>query len=98
MFPERIDGKIAYVHRIDPAIQIDYFESIEEMLAPESWRDYGSRVDASTVLRGSGLCLPAGMVRTARATVRLLRPRATPARPSPGSASRGSSRSWAGIP
>jgi predicted GH43/DUF377 family glycosyl hydrolase len=52
IFPERIGGRIAYVHRILPAIQIDYFESFDAMLDPKTWKDYAARVDGSTVLRG----------------------------------------------
>ena len=29
LFPERIHGKVAFVHRVSPNIQIDYFDSIE---------------------------------------------------------------------
>ena len=53
IFPERIDGKIGYVHRIDPDIQIDYFDTFEELLDPDSWSDYENRVEASTVLRAA---------------------------------------------
>lgn len=51
IFPERIDGKIAFVHRIDPSIQIDYFESFGHLLNPESWDNYEEKVESSTVLR-----------------------------------------------
>ncbi len=53
IFPERIGGKIAYVHRIVPSVQIDYFDSLRDLLDPESWKDYGRHVDRSTVLRGA---------------------------------------------
>ena len=51
IFPERINGKIAYVHRVVPNIQIDYFNSFEEMLNPRNWEDYEYRVEDSTVMR-----------------------------------------------
>lgn len=53
IFPERIQGKIAYVHRIDPNIQIDYFDSFEELLDPAGWKNYRDRVEAATVLRAA---------------------------------------------
>jgi predicted GH43/DUF377 family glycosyl hydrolase len=52
IFPERISGKVAYMHRVPPSIQIDYFDSIEALLRPESWQGYETRVDQQTVLRG----------------------------------------------
>lgn len=39
-FPERIDGKIAYVHRFEPNIQIDYFTGFDRLLSKEFWSDY----------------------------------------------------------
>lgn len=53
IFPQRIGGKIAYVHRVSPNIQIDYFDSFEELLDPRNWADYEQRVEASTVLRAA---------------------------------------------
>ena len=53
IFPERIGGRIGYVHRIDPNIQIDYFDSFEELLDPASWGDYRDRVEDATVLRAA---------------------------------------------
>ena len=49
IFPERVDGKIAYMHRIEPNIQIDYFDSFEDMLSPDSWKAYDA--EKSTVLK-----------------------------------------------
>lgn len=55
IFPERIDGKIAYMHRIEPNIQLDYFDSFEQLLDPESWEGYRERMEKQTVLRtGTG--------------------------------------------
>jgi predicted GH43/DUF377 family glycosyl hydrolase len=51
IFPERIDGRIALVHRIEPCIQIDYFDSFDQLLNPQQWSDYMSRIEQSTVLR-----------------------------------------------
>lgn len=52
-FPERIHGKIAFVHRVEPNIQIDYFDSFEQLLDPRSWEGYRARVESSTVLRAA---------------------------------------------
>jgi len=52
IFPKRIGGKIAYMHRVPPAMQLDFFESMEELLAPASWDGYGARREKSTVIRG----------------------------------------------
>ncbi len=52
IFPRRIGGRIAYVHRVPPGIQVDYFDCIETLMAPESWEGYGNRLEQSTVLRG----------------------------------------------
>lgn len=52
IFPERINGKIALVHRIIPNIQIDYFDTIEEMTNQEFWDNYTpEQAEKSTVMR-----------------------------------------------
>ena len=51
IFPKRIKGQIAYVHRIDPSIQIDYFDSFEALLDPRSWAGYEQRVQQQVVLK-----------------------------------------------
>lgn len=51
IFPERINGKVAFVHRIEPNIQIDYFDSVSDLLDPRSWDGYEKKVESSTVLR-----------------------------------------------
>lgn len=53
IFPQRIGGKIAFVHRVSPNIQIDYFDSFEALLDLRNWADYEGRVEASTVLRAA---------------------------------------------
>ena len=50
IFPERINGKIAYVHRIEPSIQIDYFDTMEELLSRERWTNYESRMSNSIAM------------------------------------------------
>jgi len=52
IFPERIGGRIAYMHRIDGKIQLDYFASVEAMLNLASWRGYRDRVQAQTMMAG----------------------------------------------
>lgn len=53
LFPERIGGKIALVHRVEPNIQIDYFDRFEDMLDPASWLGYAQRIEKSNVLRAA---------------------------------------------
>jgi predicted GH43/DUF377 family glycosyl hydrolase len=52
IFPRRIDGKVAFVHRVPPAIQIDFFDSIGAIFLPESWDGYGERLEHSNVIHG----------------------------------------------
>lgn len=52
IFPRRIGSKIAYVHRVPPTIQVDYFDSIEAILIPENWHGYQQRLERSTILAG----------------------------------------------
>lgn len=51
IFPERINGKIAYMHRIDPSIQLDYFESFADLLSVDAWSDYKGRIKNSTIMK-----------------------------------------------
>jgi predicted GH43/DUF377 family glycosyl hydrolase len=52
IFPERINGKIALVHRIVPNIQIEYFDTIENMVDTKFWENYTEEdTELSTVLR-----------------------------------------------
>lgn len=51
IFPERINGKIAYMHRIDPSIQIDYFDSFEDLLSIDTWSNYNNKVKTSTIMK-----------------------------------------------
>lgn len=53
IFPERIQGKIALVHRVEPSIQIDYFDTFTDMLDPRNWENYVARVEGSTMLRAA---------------------------------------------
>ena len=51
IFPERINGKIAYLHRVEPSIQLDYFESFDELLSINSWENYQNKVETSTIMK-----------------------------------------------
>ena len=51
IFPERINGKIAYLHRVEPSIQLDYFESFDQLLSINSWEDYEKRIETSTIMK-----------------------------------------------
>lgn len=51
-FPERINGKIALLHRIPPNIQIVYFDDIEDMLGRNAsyWDQYFTESNKYTLL------------------------------------------------
>jgi len=51
IFPERIGGKIAYLHRVEPNIQLDYFDSFDQLLSTDSWEGYEHKVEASTIMK-----------------------------------------------
>lgn len=51
ILPERVNGKIVYIHRIEPDIQVDYFDSIETLLHEESWENYQGSVKESTIMK-----------------------------------------------
>lgn len=51
IFPERIGGKIAYLHRVEPSIQLDYFDSFDQLLSTKSWEGYEHKVEASTIMK-----------------------------------------------
>ena len=53
IFPKRINGKIAMLHRVVPNIQIIYFDSIEEFHHPQNgtWEKHLENLDEHTVMR-----------------------------------------------
>ena len=51
ILPERINGKIVYIHRIEPNIQIDYFDSFDEMIDPEYWNHYDEKIHEQVVMK-----------------------------------------------
>ncbi len=52
-FPERINGKIALLHRIPPDIQIVYFEDMEEALKADEnfWSQYSESIEDHKILK-----------------------------------------------
>lgn len=48
---ERIDGKVVYIHRAGHEIQLDYFNSINDLVSEESWFGYENRVKAHTIMK-----------------------------------------------
>lgn len=52
ILPERVNGKIVYIHRIEPDIQIDCFDSFEDMLKPEYWANYNEKKHDKVVIKG----------------------------------------------
>ncbi len=53
IFPKRINGKIAMLHRVVPNIQIIYFDSIDEFHNPLEgvWEDHLANLEEHTVMR-----------------------------------------------
>lgn len=52
-FPERINGRIALIHRIPPDIQIVYFDDMEEVVKPDGnfWSQYSESIEDHTILK-----------------------------------------------
>lgn len=55
IFPERIDGKVGYIHRIEPNIQLAYFENIDHLIQPEKnyWSAHMESLADHTILTRS---------------------------------------------
>ena len=51
ILPERINGKIVYIHRIEPNIQIDYFDTFEDMLDSDYWDHYEEKIHEQVVIK-----------------------------------------------
>ena len=53
IFPEKINGKVAFLHRIEPDIQLAYFDDLDHLLSPEEtyWRSHLEDLDKHTILR-----------------------------------------------
>ncbi len=54
LFPGPVDGKVAFMHRIEPNIQIALFEDLDHFLQPEPeyWERHLANLDDHTVLYG----------------------------------------------
>jgi predicted GH43/DUF377 family glycosyl hydrolase len=52
IFSEKINGKVAYLHRIEPNIQLALFEELEHFINPEKnyWPDHLKNLDKYTVM------------------------------------------------
>ncbi|MDR1093434.1 MAG: hypothetical protein LBL66_04725 [Clostridiales bacterium] len=50
-FPERINGKIVLVHRVEPEIQMDFFDSIEGALDQRFWDKYKTNIKNSIKIK-----------------------------------------------
>ncbi len=53
IFPDRISGRVAMLHRVEPDIQIVYFDDLESLMHPDEafWRDYRAKLDDFVVMR-----------------------------------------------
>ena len=52
IFPERIAGKIALLHRLESKIQIAYFDSISDLQkSKDFWKSYGEHLNDYEVIR-----------------------------------------------
>ena len=58
IFPRRIDGRLAMLHRIPPDVQLIYFDSLEQLFQPPAslWTEHMETIDKHVVMspRGSG--------------------------------------------
>jgi predicted GH43/DUF377 family glycosyl hydrolase len=52
IFPEKIDGKMVFIHRIAPNIQIALFDNMQHFLTPEAnyWQHHLDNIDKHTIL------------------------------------------------
>ncbi len=52
-FPKRIDGKIVLLHRIEPNIQLAYFDNLDNVFNPpkEYWKENMANIDKFTLLK-----------------------------------------------
>ncbi len=52
LFPEEVNGKIVFMHRIEPNIQLAYFDSIEHFMDPGKnfWKNHLEELDKHTIM------------------------------------------------
>jgi predicted GH43/DUF377 family glycosyl hydrolase len=54
IFPERIDGKIALLHRLESKVQIAYFDGLQSLIeSGEFWDEYLKDIDRHELMRGA---------------------------------------------
>lgn len=51
LFPEKVQGKYAMLHRLDPDIQIVYFNDFFELKNKEFWEEYFSNIENKIVMQ-----------------------------------------------
>lgn len=51
ILPRRVNGKIAYIHRMEPDIQIDYFDQMSDLFDPAYWEGYQERVHNRVLIK-----------------------------------------------
>ena len=52
LFPEKVKGKIAMLHRLDSKIQIAYFDNIDAIINSDKfWREYVAHFDDFEIIR-----------------------------------------------
>ena len=52
IFPEKINGKVAFLHRIEPNIQLAYFDDLDNLLSPGEtyWEAHMENLDNHSIL------------------------------------------------
>jgi len=54
IFPERIDGKIALLHRLESKVQIAYFDGLQSLIeSGDFWDEYLKDIDRHELMRGT---------------------------------------------
>jgi predicted GH43/DUF377 family glycosyl hydrolase len=51
LFPRKFGGKYAMLHRLEPDIQIVYFDDFSDLTSREFWEDYLSNLESHVVMR-----------------------------------------------
>jgi len=53
IFPQLVGGRIAMLHRLEPDIQIAYFDDLGQLLQPDEgyWERYGASLQEHTIMR-----------------------------------------------
>jgi predicted GH43/DUF377 family glycosyl hydrolase len=51
LFPKKINGKYAMLHRLDPAIQIIYFDDFSDLKKKSFWRKHIKNIEANTIMK-----------------------------------------------